>query len=47
MNEKKILAELSHPFIINSLTSFQDREKLYLAMEYLRGGDLRYHMCFN
>jgi serine/threonine kinase 32 len=24
--------------------AFQDREKLYLAMDLLVGGDLRYHM---
>ena len=46
MNEKQLLDELSNPFIINSCSSFQDRENLYLIMEYLRGGDLRYHMCF-
>jgi hypothetical protein len=27
-------------------SAFQDRNYLYLLMEYLRGGDLRYHMCF-
>lgn len=26
--------------------AFQDRDFLYLTMEYLRGGDLRYHLCF-
>jgi protein kinase A len=24
--------------------AFQDRENLYLVMDYLDGGDLRYHM---
>ena len=28
------------------VSSFQDREYLYMIMEYLRGGDLRYHLCF-
>ena len=46
VNEKSILDQLSNPFIINMKTSFQDREYLYMVMEYLRGGDLRYHLCF-
>jgi serine/threonine protein kinase len=27
--------------------AFQDRENLYLVMDYLSGGDLRYHICKN
>lgn len=46
INEKSILEELSHPFIINMKSYFQDRQFLYMTMEYLRGGDLRYHLCF-
>ena len=25
--------------------AFQDRENLYLVMDLLSGGDLRYHIC--
>lgn len=46
INEKTILDQLSNPFIINMVSSFQDRQYLYMTMEYLRGGDLRYHLCF-
>ena len=43
MNERKILAHLAHKFIINMSYAFQDRENLYLIMDLLSGGDLRYH----
>jgi serine/threonine protein kinase len=46
VNEKIILEQLCSPFIINMRSAFQDREYLYMTMEYLRGGDLRYHLCF-
>ena len=44
MNERKHLAKLSHPFMVNMVYGFQDREHLYLIMDYLDGGDLRYHL---
>lgn len=44
MNERTLLAKLKHPFIINMIAAFQDRENLYLLMEYIDGGDLRYHI---
>lgn len=46
LNERKILSGLSHPFLINMKCAFQDRVNLYLVMDYLRGGDLRYHICY-
>mgnify|MGYP000007520523 CR=1 FL=1 len=44
MNERTLLADLNHPFLVNMKSSFQDRENLYLVMDYLNGGDLRYHI---
>lgn len=44
MNERTLLAKLKHPFIINMVAAFQDRENLYLLMDYIDGGDLRYHI---
>lgn len=44
MNERKLLGALKHPFIVNMQYSFQDRENLYLVMDLLAGGDLRYHL---
>ena len=42
--EKEILSELFHPFIINLYCSFQDENNLYFVMDYLGGGDLRYYI---
>ena len=44
MSEKNILSRINHPFIVNMHFSFQDCDNLYLIMDYLSGGDLRYHL---
>ena len=43
-NEKKFLSILHHPFLVNMICSFQDNDNLYLVMELLLGGDMRYHI---
>ena len=43
--ERDLLSKLHHPFIVNMHYSFQDKDKLYLVMDLLTGGDLRYHIC--
>ena len=45
MNEREILTKLNSPFLVNMYYAFQDRENLYLVMDLLNGGDLRYHIC--
>ena len=45
--ERNLLAKMNHPFIINMHFAFQDKENLYIAMDLLTGGDLRYHICRN
>jgi len=44
MNERNILATLDHPHIVKMHYAFQDREQLYIVMDYLSGGDLRSHL---
>ena len=44
-SERDFLSKLHHPFIVNMACSFQDYENLYLVMDLLTGGDLRYHLC--
>ena len=43
-NERDILSTMHHPFIININFSFQDKDTLFIGMDYLNGGDLRYHI---
>ncbi|CAI8017761.1 Ribosomal protein S6 kinase alpha-3 [Geodia barretti] len=38
--ERDILAEMRHPFIVTLEYAFQTEGKLYLVLEFLRGGDL-------
>ena len=42
--ELQNLSVLMHPFILDCRFGFQDSENLYQVSEYLRGGDLRYHL---
>ena len=42
-NERIFLSKLHHPFIVNMHFAFQDNDNLYLVIDILNGGDLRYH----
>ncbi|CAI2363667.1 unnamed protein product [Moneuplotes crassus] len=44
MNEQKLLLTLRHPFLVNMRYAFQNSETLYLVMDLMKGGDLRYHI---
>jgi serum/glucocorticoid-regulated kinase 2 len=46
LNERVVLSQLSHPFIVNMHSAFHDEANLFLTMDYLRGADLRYHICY-
>lgn len=39
-NERNILADVGHPFIVKLHYAFQTPGKLYLILDFLRGGDL-------
>lgn len=39
-NERRILMEMSHPFILNLIKTFQDDRHLYMVMEFMQGGEL-------
>ena len=42
--ERDLLSQLRHPFIVNMHYAFQDTHNLYLVMDLLTGGDMRYHL---
>ena len=42
--EKKILEEITHPFIVNLLGALQDNKNLYLLLEYVIGGEFFSHL---
>ena len=44
LNEKNLLEELHYPLLSNMNYAFQTEEFLYIIMDYLPGGDLRYHL---
>jgi len=43
-SERLFLSKLHHPFIVNMHYAFQDNDNLYLIIDLLNGGDLRYHI---
>lgn len=38
--ERNILTEVQHPFVVRLHYAFQTEGKLYLILDFLRGGDL-------
>ena len=43
-SEREFLSKLHNPFIVNMHYAFQDIENLYLVMDLMPGGDLRFHI---
>ncbi|KAI8065574.1 kinase-like domain-containing protein [Gongronella butleri] len=43
--ERQLLEQLSYPLIVNLRYAFQDDHYLYMAMDYMPGGDLRHYMA--
>ena len=43
-NELTLLKKLRNDFIVNIYYAFQDKDNLYLVIDFLSGGDLRYHV---
>jgi serum/glucocorticoid-regulated kinase 2 len=45
--ERKILQSLQHPYLMTLRYAFQSKEKLYFVLDYLRGGELFFHLKKN
>uniref|UniRef100_A0A673GVY8 Serine/threonine kinase 32A n=1 Tax=Sinocyclocheilus rhinocerous TaxID=307959 RepID=A0A673GVY8_9TELE len=45
--ELQITQNLEHPFLVNFWYSFQDEEDMFMVVDLLLGGDLRYHLQQN
>lgn len=44
ITEKRVLARLSHPFVVSMHWAFQTRGHLYMVLDYCEGGELFYHL---
>lgn len=45
IHERRYLELLNYPFLINMHYAFETEDSLYIVMDFLSGGDLRYHLC--
>ena len=39
-NERRILNNLDHPFVVKLFGTFQDAKRIYFVLEYVVGGEL-------
>jgi serine/threonine protein kinase len=44
VTEKRVLAKLSHPFVVSMQWSFQTAGHLFFVLDYCAGGELFYHL---
>ncbi|ORZ04400.1 kinase-like domain-containing protein [Lobosporangium transversale] len=44
IRERQILESVDHAFVVNMRFAFQDDEYMYMCMDLMMGGDLRFHM---
>lgn len=44
LRELQVMQQLQHPFLVNLWFSFQDEEDLFMVVDLLLGGDLRFHL---
>jgi cGMP-dependent protein kinase len=40
MNEREVLMQLDHPFILKMIKTFKDEDRVYFLTEYVQGSDL-------
>ena len=42
--ERNVLARVDHPFIVRLYHAFQSKDKLYLVLDFINGGEVFYHL---
>ncbi|KAJ1566083.1 hypothetical protein HK096_002370 [Nowakowskiella sp. JEL0078] len=42
--ERAILEEVNHPFLVNLRFAFQDDDNMFMVLDLMVGGDIRYHL---
>jgi len=47
ISKKNILSKVNHPFLMKLFYAFQTEDKLYLALEFVNGGELYHHLQLN
>lgn len=50
LSERRLLEQIEHPHIVNLRYAFQDDENMFMVLDVMLGGDLRFHLdrkgCF-
>lgn len=44
IQERRLLEEIDSPFVCNLRFAFQDDENLFMVLDLMLGGDLRFHL---
>ncbi|XP_065071128.1 serine/threonine-protein kinase 32A-like isoform X1 [Rhopilema esculentum] len=44
LKELRIMKKLSHPFLVNLWYAFQDEEDMFMVLDLMLGGDIRFHL---
>ncbi|KAI0763780.1 kinase-like protein [Trametes elegans] len=44
IQERRLLEEIDHPFVVNMRYAFQDDENCFFVLDLMLGGDLRFHL---
>ncbi|KAF8638316.1 hypothetical protein AX17_002336 [Amanita inopinata Kibby_2008] len=44
IQERRLLEEINHPFIVNMRYAFQDDQNCFFVLDLMLGGDLRFHL---
>ncbi|KAJ8093042.1 hypothetical protein PM082_020523 [Marasmius tenuissimus] len=44
IQERRLLEEIDHPFLVNLRYAFQDDENCFFVLDLMLGGDLRFHL---